>query len=99
MSTKPQFAPIPASLAKMVAETPEGIAASQSPAPTPVVPAQEAKPLFREKEAFQKMSINMPKALYEDLRAYMKMTDIPMSDVIVEGAHQQLARLKKQGMA
>jgi hypothetical protein len=67
------------------------------PKPSNVVQAQEARPLFRERETFQKMTVNMPKALYEELRAYMKLTDVPMSDVLVEGARRELARLRKQG--
>lgn len=73
-----------------------------NPVPAPVsVPVpmqlQEARPLFREREAFQKMSLNMPKGLYEELRTYMKLTDIPMSDIIVEATRRELARLKKLG--
>jgi hypothetical protein len=51
------------------------------PKPSNIVHSQEARPLFRERETFQKMTVNMPKALYEELRAYMKLTDVPMSDV------------------
>jgi hypothetical protein len=65
--------------------------------PANIAPAQEARPVFREREAFQKMTVNMPKSLYEELRAYMKLTDVPMSDVLVEGARRELARLRKQG--
>ncbi|GJH22437.1 hypothetical protein CBA19CS22_37865 [Caballeronia novacaledonica] len=57
--------------------------------------ATEARPMFREKPPSEKMSVNMPKDLYEALRAYMKLTDIPMSDVIVEGARRELARRKR----
>jgi hypothetical protein len=67
------------------------------PKPSNIVHSQEARPLFRERETFQKMTVNMPKALYEELRAYMKLTDVPMSDVLVEGARRELARLRKQG--
>lgn len=61
-----------------------------------ITPIQEARPLFRERQAFQKMTVNMPKELYEELRVYMKQTDVPMSDVLVEGARRELARLKSQ---
>jgi hypothetical protein len=57
----------------------------------------EARPMFREKPPSEKMSVNMPKDLYEALRAYMKLTDIPMSEVIVEGARRELARRKRGG--
>jgi hypothetical protein len=59
--------------------------------------AAEARPMFREKPPSEKMSVNMPKDLYEALRAYMKLTDIPMSEVIVEGARRELARRKRGG--
>lgn len=55
-----------------------------------------ARPAFREREATRNMSLNVPKSLYEDLRAYMKLTDTPMTEVLVEGAKKELARLKKQ---
>jgi hypothetical protein len=69
---------------------PESIAIAETSEPT-------QRPVFREREATQKMTVNMPKGLYEELRAYMKLTDIPMSDVLVEGARRELARLKKEG--
>lgn len=67
-------------------------------APKPAnVAVRDARPVFRERDAMQKMSVNMPKDLYEELRAHMKLTDVPMSDVLVEGARRELARLRKQG--
>jgi hypothetical protein len=68
-----------------------------APKPANVATVREARPMFREREATQKMTVNMPKDLYEELRAYMKLTDVPMSDVLVEGARRELARLRKQG--
>jgi hypothetical protein len=66
-------------------------------APLNVVPSRADRPEFREREATQKMTVNMPKGLYEELRVYMKLHDVPMSDVLVEGARRELARLRKQG--
>jgi hypothetical protein len=102
--TKRSFAAVPDFINKMAAEAPGGrevVAPTQVESPqqtelkAPEV-RQEARPVFRERDATQKMTVNMPKGLYEELRAYMKLTDIPMSDVIVEGARRELARLKKQ---
>jgi len=96
MSTKRSFAsvPVPDFVAKMASEAPGG----EPIAPTSQQMPQPAQPtLFREREATQKMTVNMPKGLYEELRAFMKLTDIPMSDVLVEGARRELARLKKLG--
>jgi hypothetical protein len=102
MSTKRSFAsvPMPDVVAKLAAEAPGGEAVIQPSTPAPVQqpihePAQ--RPVFREREATQKMTVNMPKGLYEELRAFMKLTDIPMSDVLVEGAKRELARMKKLG--
>ena len=58
---------------------------------------REARPIFRERESTQRMTVNMPKGLYEEMRAYMKLTDIPMSEILIDGARRELARLKKQG--
>jgi hypothetical protein len=96
MSMKRSFAsvPMPDVVAKLAAEAPGGevIDTHNQPAPQPA-----HSPVFREREATQKMTVNMPKGLYEELRAFMKLTDIPMSDVLVEGAKRELARLKKLG--
>ncbi|WP_250519511.1 hypothetical protein [Caballeronia sp. NCTM1] len=76
---------------------------SQSAAPKPAQEltqqdsGAEVRPMFREKPSTEKMSVNMPKDLYEALRAYMKLTDISMSEVIVEGARRELARRKRGG--
>jgi hypothetical protein len=66
-----------------------------APKPAPVAPRAE-RPGFKEREAMQKMTVNMPKDLYEELRVHMKLTDMPMSVVLVEGARRELARLRKQ---
>jgi hypothetical protein len=47
------------------------------------------------KDATQTMSLKMPKALYDELRNFKKLTDIDMSVVLVDGARKELARLKK----
>lgn len=106
MTAKRSFAsvPMPDVVAKLASEAPGGaemLPATSRPtegagpaAGAPAAPDQRA--MFREREAMQKMTVNMPKGLYEELRAFMKLTDIPMSDVLVEGARRELARLKKQ---
>jgi hypothetical protein len=71
-------------------------ASEPAPKPASVTPVRDARPMFRERDATQKMTVNMPKDLYEELRAYMKLTDVPMSEVLVEGARRELARLRKQ---
>ena len=74
---------------------------SQPPATTPApkqeIAEAEAKPIFRERNSTQRMAVNMPKDLYEELRAFMKLTDIPMSDILVDGARRELARRKRGG--
>ena len=85
MVTKPGFAPMPEVVSRLAGEL------------TSHEPRKEeyrAAPLFKEKPPSEKMSVNMPKDLYEELRAYMKLSDVPMSDVIVEGARRELARRK-----
>jgi hypothetical protein len=79
------------------------VSSNSHPAPVKPDPAPQAeqgaevRPMFREKPSTEKMSVNMPKDLYEALRAYMKLTDVPMSEVIVEGARRELARRKRGG--
>jgi hypothetical protein len=74
----------------------DAFAGAPAPEEAPKHVGRDARPIFREREATQKMTVNMPKDLYEELRAYMKLTDVPMSDVLVEGARRELARLRKQ---
>jgi hypothetical protein len=47
------------------------------------------------KEATKTMSLNVPKSFYDDLRNFMKLTDITMTDVLVAGGRKELERLKK----
>jgi predicted GIY-YIG superfamily endonuclease len=49
----------------------------------------------KKRDATQKMSINVPKDFYDELRAHMKLTDTPMSDILIDGARRELDRLKK----
>jgi hypothetical protein len=63
----------------------------------PAKPESEAAPTFRERDSTQRMAVNMPKSLYEELRAFMKLTDTPMSELLVEGARRELARRKQGG--
>jgi hypothetical protein len=58
--------------------------------------APPARPKFPVKDSTKTMSVNMPKAVYDQLREFMKLTDIAMSEVIVAGTIAELARLKKQ---
>ena len=99
MSTKRSFAAVPDFVAKMAAEAPGGdvIAPPESQPAAQLEPTQPApRPVFREREATQRMTVNVPKDLYEELRAYMKLTDVPMSEVLIDGVRRELARLKKQ---
>jgi hypothetical protein len=64
----------------------------------PAKSENEAQPTFRERDSTQRMAVNMPKSLYEELRAFMKLTDTPMSDLLVEGARRELARRKQGGI-
>lgn len=104
--TKRSFAGVPAFVQEMAQQTPGGSGTSVSETPmAPAVPSpplaqhevQEAHPIFKERDATQKMTVNMPKDLYEELRAYMKLTDTPMSDLLVEGARKELALRKRSG--
>lgn len=52
--------------------------------------------LLPKREAWQQMNIKVPKELYDDLRDYMKLTDTPMSHVLIEGGRKELAALKKK---
>lgn len=60
-------------------------------------PEIESQPAFRERNSTQRMAVNMPKDLYEEMRAFMKLTDTPMSELLVEGARRELARRKQGG--
>jgi hypothetical protein len=96
MNAKREFAAVPDFLQNMAEKTPGGQALSAA-APEPKEKTEVevyGQPVFRERPAFQKMSVNMPKDLYEELRAYMKITDVSMSDVVINGARRELKRLK-----
>lgn len=106
-ATKAQFAPVPSVIEAMAAAAPGGQPVAQSAA-QPVsqeeqvaadpqaaaVPAAALKLPVR--EATQTMSLKVPKSLYDELRNFMKMTDIPMSEILVEGARKELAHQKKK---
>lgn len=94
------FAPVPDAIAKMAAAAPGGSPAP-APTPAPTTPAaalETVKASFQlpVREAMQSMNVKVPKTIYDDLRNFMKLTDIPMSEVIVEGARKELALLKKK---
>ncbi|MFP3645175.1 hypothetical protein [Paraburkholderia sp. SIMBA_054] len=102
MSQKREFAPVPDFVQKMAEKAPGG-SAVVNPDPVTkttdhVTTVTEARPMFRVKPSTEKMSVNVPKDLYEQLREYMKLTDIPMSEVMVEGTRRELARRKKEGI-
>jgi hypothetical protein len=59
------------------------------PAPVPQIPSRRAPPT-------RPANVRIPEALHEELRQFWKDTDIPMSEVIIEGTRQRLAELKKQ---
>ncbi|MBN3839256.1 hypothetical protein [Burkholderia sp. Ac-20349] len=77
---------------------PAGVEAEQGAGPG--VPSVRIHPVTQlklpVKEATQTMSLKVPKSLYDDMRDFAKLTDIPMSHVLVEGARAELARLKKR---
>lgn len=79
---KPEdFNPVPDVIERMARE-----AAGKPPEPRRALPV---------KEATKTMSLNVPKPLYDDLRNFMKLTDITMTDVLVAGGRKELERLKK----
>ncbi|MFP3556455.1 hypothetical protein SB861_37930 [Paraburkholderia sp. SIMBA_049] len=94
MSQKREFAPVPDFVQKMAEKAPGGNAVANTT--DHVTTVTEARPMFRVKPSTEKMSVNVPKDLYEQLREYMKLTDIPMSEVMVEGTRRELARRKKE---
>ncbi|HDR9259602.1 TPA: hypothetical protein QDB21_005624 [Burkholderia vietnamiensis] len=110
MSATKTFAPVPVpdAIAKMAAAAPGG--AAVQPQPAQAAPAQDvaaapveqpapaATPALKlpVREASQTMSLKVPKSLYDELRNFAKLTDIPMSEVLVEGARKELASLKKK---
>jgi hypothetical protein len=57
--------------------------------PVPQIPSRRAPPT-------RPANVRIPEALHEELRQFWKDTDIPMSEVIIEGTRQRLAELKKQ---
>ena len=51
---------------------------------------------FPVKETTQKLSIEFPQRLYEELRIYKKLTDVNMIEVITAGTRAELSRRMKQ---
>lgn len=101
MNTKRHgFAPVPDAIARMAEAAPGG---SQH-VPNANVPAEPSKPTeapqtgFRlpVREPSQSMHLKVPKALYDDLRNFAKLTDISMTEVMVEGARKELAALRRK---
>jgi hypothetical protein len=54
-----------------------------------------ARPVFPRRDAKQTVNLRMPKDLYDEMRDFWRMTDIPMTEVMVAGTRAELARLKK----
>lgn len=42
------------------------------------------------------MSLKVPKSFYEELRTFKKLSDIDMTEVMIEGGRKELAALKKK---
>lgn len=89
MNAKRSFAPVPSVIAEMAANAPGGTAAQPQEAPAA---APRKLPV---KDSTKAMSVNMPKGIYDQLRDFWKLTDIPMTQVMVDGTIAELARLKK----
>jgi hypothetical protein len=84
---KPEgFSAVPDAIERMARE------AAGEPTTPAVAPLRPKLPV---KESTKAMSVNVPKPLYDDLRNFMKLTDIPMTAVIIEGMRKELERLKK----
>jgi hypothetical protein len=84
--TSPQTAPHAA---------PEPLPATEAPAKpaearmAPQIPSRRAPPT-------RPANVRIPVDLHEELRQFWKDTDIPMSEVMIEGTRERLAKLKKQ---
>ena len=109
MSSKTEkgFAPVPNVLMELAAAAPGGAAYTPTNPPKEAAPTkevvgegeatqQEMPFAFPTREASQKMSLNVPMKLYEDLRIYSKLTDVAMSEVIIAGTRAELERRKKK---
>jgi hypothetical protein len=58
--------------------------------------AQVEHPTFPvRRQASQAVNLRAPLALYEEIRQFSKLSDIPITEIFVEGARRELARLKK----
>jgi hypothetical protein len=81
-------------------------ASEMPPAPSfrvvdPSEQADTAKPhqgavLPRRRQPKATMNLRVPLDFYDELRDFTKQTDIPMTEVLVDGARTELARLKKK---
>lgn len=69
-----------------VAKQPSAAVAPQAQAP--LIPSRRRPPT-------RPSNVRIPETLHEELRQFMKDTDIPMTEVIIEGTRQRLAELKK----
>lgn len=96
--SKPTFSQMPvAAVEEMAKKAPGGteVLSATKPEPQPAAPVTSSLRL-PVKVATQTMSFKVPKDVYDELRNFTKMTDIPMKDVMVEGAKKELALLKKK---
>jgi hypothetical protein len=71
-----------------VAHEPREPASTDEAAQQPVFP--------RRKEPTQTMNLRVPLSLFTELREFMRKSEIPMTEVMVEGARKELAALKKK---
>lgn len=96
--SKPTFSQMPVeAVEEMAKKAPGGSEAvpATKPAAESAAPATSSLRL-PVRVATQTMSFKVPKEVYDELRNFAKLTDIPMKDVMVEGARKELALLKKK---
>jgi hypothetical protein len=109
MNTKRHgFAPVPDAIARMAEAAPGGSqhvpsANTQAEANKPHEAPENASAVLSStgfrlpvREPSQSMHLKVPKSLYDDLRNFMKLTDISMTEVMVEGARKELAALRRK---
>jgi hypothetical protein len=65
------------------------------PEPVEVQQIKRGRPV-RRKEPPKSFTLNMPFSLYEELKDFKNSTEIPINEILVDGARKELARLKKQ---
>lgn len=66
-----------------------------APSSPPTAERQSARKSLRPRVVTLGYSLNVPVDLYEELKAFSRETDLPMSEIMNEGARRELARLRK----